>query len=176
MMKILLSFICFVAFVSCQAQDSIQLKPWDCKTVKGNCSDECDFLKDFIDYGSAKIDSTRLEDKEYYKSFIRKTLPLEYFDSSNALFNLYKKEIKEYGKCFIAEFKFNNHYGVDQESVYVMINASIKEVYVFYFEKVIIENDSSINLIFNTRGKMSQRKIYFSKKDSLFLLDCGSIQ
>lgn len=175
-MKVLFSFICVFVVFSCLGQGNVQLKPWVCKAVKGNCSDECFFLKDFIDYGSINIDSTRLDDKEYYKSFISKTLPLEYFDSSNALFNLSKKEIKEYGKCFIGEFKFNNHYGVDQGSVYVMINASINEVYVFYFEKVIIENDSSINLIFNTRGEISQRKIYFSKKDSLFLLDCGSIQ
>jgi len=173
----LLNIICFIALISCNTSpERVQLKPWNCKAITINCSDECDFLKDFIEYGYIKIDTTKLQDKEYYKSFVTKSLPSEYFNNANILFKIFEKEIKEYGKCFIGEFKFKNHYGIDQGSVYVMINTSIDEVYVFYLEKIMIEKNSSIKLFFNTRGKVSQRSIYFSKKDGLFLLDCNSVQ
>ncbi len=154
----------------------IELKPWNCKKRNGNCEDECNFLSDFIEHGNIKIDTTKLKDIEYYKSFILNSFPSEYFDKENFVFGKSVESIKEYGKCYIGEFKFINHYGVDQGRVYVMLNPSKDEVYVFYFYKIVIEKNSTIKLYFNTRGKISQRNIKYSPKDKSFVLDCNSIK
>lgn len=154
----------------------IKLKPWNCKKRNGDCADECDFLSDCIQYGNIKIDTTKLWDFEYYKSFILKSFPSEYFDKDNFIFGKSVENIKEYGKCYIGEFKFINHNGVDQERVYVMLNPFKDEVYVFYFDKIVIEKNSTIKLYFNTRGKVSQRNIKYSPKDKSFVLDCNSIK
>lgn len=155
---------------------NIKLKSWNCKKGTGNCTDESNFLSDFIQYGNIKIDSTKLKDIGYYKSFILKSFPSEYFDKDNFIFGKSVENIKEYGKCYIGEFKFINHNGVDQERVYVMLNPFKDEVYVFYFDKIVIEKNSTIKLYFNTRGKVSQRNIKYSPKDKSFVLDCNSIK
>ncbi|MBP1644651.1 MAG: CarboxypepD reg-like domain [Bacteroidetes bacterium] len=154
----------------------IELKPWNCKKRNGNCKDECNFLSNFIQFGNIKIDTTKLWNFEYNKSFILKSFPREYFDKDNIIFNTSIENIKDYGKCYITEFKFFHHYGADQERVYVMLNPSKDEVYVFYFEKIVIEKNSNIKLYFNTRGKVSQRNIKYSPKDKSFVLDCNSIK
>lgn len=153
----------------------IKLKPWNCKKGNGNCEDECNFLSDFIQYGNIKIDTTKLWDFEYYKFFILKSFPREYFEKDNFVYYTTVENIKNYGKCYIREFRFFHHYGADQERVYVMLNPSKDEVYIFYFERIVIEKDSTIKLFFNTRGKVSQRDINYSPKDKSFVLDCNSI-
>jgi hypothetical protein len=180
--KILLK-ICFVVLIlfdigqeMIKAQEKIKLNPWICKAIDSNCVDECCFLKDFIDYGKVNIDTIRLHDMNYYKSFVSQDIPSEYFDSTNFSFRIIEKLINYYGECLIGEFKFKNYYGIDQGSIYIMINKYHCDVYVFYFENMIIENGSYIKLFFNTRGKISQRNIFYSKKNASFLLDCNSIR
>lgn len=152
------------------SKKNIKLNSWNYKIGDDNCVEECDLLSNFIEHGNIWIDSTKLKNIEYYKSFILKSFPSEYFEKDNLVFKTSVENIKEYGRCCIGEFKFINHYGVDQERVYVMLNPSKNEVYVFYFDRIVIEKNSTIKLYFNTRGKVSQRNIKYSPKDKSFVL------
>ncbi|MDR4952831.1 hypothetical protein REB14_11670 [Chryseobacterium sp. ES2] len=146
----------------------------DCIELKNNkLQDNFNFLKTNIVYYSIKtINKNKLNDLEYYKSFLVKIPFLNFlpndFIKSNFKFKKYFKEVENYGDCHIGEFIFLNKINSRQNKAYVLFNTTRNEVTIWYYDNMKFD-PNDIVLTYSIKGINSYYIVKYSEECQAFV-------
>ncbi|WP_312343414.1 hypothetical protein [Chryseobacterium binzhouense] len=147
---------------------------YECIELKDNkLQDNFKFLNSNIVYYSInKINKNKLNDSEYYKSFLVEIPFLNFltndFIESNFKFKKYFKEVKNYGDCYIGEFVFLNKINSRQNKAYVLFNTTRNEVTIWYYDNMKFDR-SNIVLTYSIKGINSYYIVKYSKECQAFI-------
>jgi|GEM_PF-3320995 len=145
-----------------------------CDLIKSRgLSDEMDFLNSNIGYFSVdKIIPKFLESKKYYQEILQNTHFLEFeqnsFTNRNSVFSLKKRNVKNYGECYIGQYYFPTSANSGQVRVTVMINPARKEVSIWNFDNLQISKTGLI-CDFSTRGSHVVYKMVYANSCGSFI-------
>lgn len=145
-----------------------------CELIKSrNLIDEMDFLNSNIAYFSVdKIIPKLLENQKYYQEILQNTHFLEFeensFTKKNSVFSLRKRNVKNYGECYIGQFYFPTSANSGQVRVTVMINPTRKEVSIWNFDNLQISK-TGLDCDFSTRGSHVVYKMVYSNSCDSFI-------
>jgi len=145
-----------------------------CSIVNKQKEDDNFFLSEFIFYFKAdNINQNELNNEKYYQIILQKSnvseIPEYFFKKEYHTFSLINKEIKDYGKCYIAEYYFNDALGDMQSKFYVIINTEKSEISIWNFDNLKVAK-KGLECDFNVRGKHTIYNFFYSKECEKFIL------
>lgn len=138
--------------------------------VESNGDDEQLLINNFSLYIQRDINRDSIKMTSYYNVL------LEQYDTNMIVrdesFRIVKRRIKNYGLCYIGRFELQQ-YGPLQKAIYILLNPSRNECYLFNFDKVKVRC-GLINLYFNCRGSKSRYTIRYDSGTQQFKLITAS--
>ncbi|MFD2907174.1 hypothetical protein ACFSX9_00355 [Flavobacterium ardleyense] len=145
-----------------------------CSIVNKKNEDDDLFLSEFIFYfKKVNINQNELNNEKNYQIILQKSnvseLPEYYFKKEYHTFSLINKEIKDYGKCYIAEYYFNDALGYMQSKFYVIVNVDKSEISIWNFDNLKVAK-KGLECDFNVRGKHTIYNFVYSKECEKFIL------
>ncbi len=145
-----------------------------CSIVNKQKEDDNLFLSEFIFYFKTdNINQNELNNEKYYQIILQKSnvseVPEYFFKKEYHTFSLINKEIKDYGKCYIAEYYFNDALGYMQSKFYVIINTEKSEISIWNFDNLKVAK-KGLECDFNVRGKHTIYNFFYSKECEKFIL------
>lgn len=145
-----------------------------CSIVNKQKEDDNFFLSEFIFYFKTdNINQNELNNEKYYQIILQKSnvseVPEYFFKKEYHTFSLINKEIKDYGKCYIAEYYFNDALGYMQSKFYVIINTEKSEISIWNFDNLKVAK-KGLECDFNVRGKHTIYNFFYSKECEKFIL------
>lgn len=145
-----------------------------CSIVNKKKEEDDLFLSEFIFYFKKDdISQNELNNEKYYQIILQKAniseLPEYYFKKEYHTFSLINKEIKNYGKCYIAEYYFNDALGYMQSKFYVIVNIDKSEISVWNFDNLKVAK-KGLECDFNVRGKHTIYNFFYSEECEKFIL------
>jgi hypothetical protein len=141
-----------------------------------NKSSEARFISEpfclLVELGN-NINQNELNNEKYYQIILQKSnvseVPEYFFKKEYHTFSLINKEIKDYGKCYIAEYYFNDALGYMQSKFYVIINTEKSEISIWNFDNLKVAK-KGLECDFNVRGKHTIYNFFYSKECEKFIL------
>lgn len=161
--------------IAITVQESILVRDAKVCSFVDKKNEEASFLNDFVSYFSVDtINEHELSKERFYKSLMQNTFmdifPEYFFEKEYNTFSLgNKKYIKNYGKCYIAEYYFNVADANMQTRFYIIVNIDKKEISIWNFENLRVK-ENGIECDFNVRGKSNIYNFFYLNRCKKFVL------
>ena len=145
-----------------------------CTLIKSkDLNDEMDFLNSNVGYFSIdKIIPKLLESQKYYQAILQNTHFLEFeensFTKKNSVFSLKKRNVKNYGECYIGQYYFPTSANSGQVRVTIIINPERREVSIWNFDNLQVSK-TGLDCDFSTRGSHVVYKMVYAGSCSSFI-------